>query len=148
MQINAIFGKIMHTVAKLDCISELKKHTFKVWRHNLHEEMLAICQLVAQFPFVAMDTEFPGTLSSRQTKIWTETWTQIWTQIWAQTRTQTRIVTQIWTKSSQVHSRPHRHGCGHRHGQIHRYTDKDTDTDRDTDTLIRTQTQIEIQIHR
>ena len=36
---------------------------FKVWRHNLHEEMLAICQLVAQYPFVAMDTEFPGTLS-------------------------------------------------------------------------------------
>ena len=35
----------------------------KVWRHNLHEEMLAICQLVAQYPFVAMDTEFPGTLS-------------------------------------------------------------------------------------
>lgn len=32
----------------------------EVWRHNLHEEMLAICQLVAQFPFVAMDTEFPG----------------------------------------------------------------------------------------
>ena len=31
-----------------------------MWRHNLHEEMLAICQLVAQFPFVAMDTEFPG----------------------------------------------------------------------------------------
>ena len=70
----------MHTAAKLECISDLKKHTFKVWRHNLHEEMLAICQLVAQFPFVAMDTEFPGTLSSTQTKIWTETWTQIWTQ--------------------------------------------------------------------
>ena len=133
MQINAIFGEIMHTVAKLECISELKKHTFKVWRHNLHEEMLAICQLVAQFPFVAMDTEFPGTLSSTQTEIWTETWTQIW----AQTRTQTRIVTQRWTKSSQVHSRPHRHRCGHRHGHRYRYTDKDTDTDRDTDTQIR-----------
>ena len=34
-----------------------------MWRHNLHEEMLAICQLVAQFPFVAMDTEFPGALA-------------------------------------------------------------------------------------
>ena len=74
LQINAIFGKIMHTLAKLDCISELKKHTFKVWRHNLHEEMLAICQLVAQFPFVAMDTEFPGTIDNPNTQ--THTWTQ------------------------------------------------------------------------
>ena len=134
MQINAIFGKIMHTVAKLDCSSELKKHTFKVWRHNLHEEMLAICQLVAQFPFVAMDTEFPGTLSSTQTKIWTETWTQIWTQTWAQTRTQTRIVTHTYGQRVP------------RYTLVHTDTDVDTDMDRYRDTQIRTQTQIEILI--
>ena len=40
--------------------------TLKVWRHNLHEEMLAICQLVAQYPFVAMDTEFPGKLFTKK----------------------------------------------------------------------------------
>ena len=130
MQINAIFGKIMHTAAKLECISDLKKHTFKVWRHNLHEEMLAICQLVAQFPFVAMDTEFPGTLSSTQTKIWTETWTQIWTQTWAQTRTQTRIVTHTYGQRVP------------RYTLVHTDTDVDTDMDRYTDTQIRTQTQI------
>ena len=134
LQINAIFGKIMHTVAKLDCISDLKKHTFKVWRHNLHEEMLAICQLVAQFPFVAMDTEFPGTLSSTQTKIWTETWTQIWTHTWAQTRTQTRIVTHTYGQRVP------------RYTLVHTDTDVDTDMDRYTDTQIRTQTQIEILI--
>ena len=134
MQINAIVGKIMHTAAKLECISDLKKHTFKVWRHNLHEEMLAICQLVAQFPFVAMDTEFPGTLSSTQTKIWTETWTQIWTHTWAQTRTQTRIVTHTYGQRVP------------RYTLVHTDTDVDTDMDRYTDTQIRTQTRIEILI--
>lgn len=32
----------------------------EVWNYNLYEEFMQICQLVQQFPFVAMDTEFPG----------------------------------------------------------------------------------------
>lgn len=32
----------------------------EVWRHNLREEFNTICHLVQHFPFVAMDTEFPG----------------------------------------------------------------------------------------
>jgi len=31
-----------------------------VWSFNLYEEFMQICQLVQEFPFVAMDTEFPG----------------------------------------------------------------------------------------
>jgi len=32
----------------------------EVWSYNLYEEFTQICQLVRDFPFVAMDTEFPG----------------------------------------------------------------------------------------
>ena len=32
----------------------------EVWSFNLYEEFMQICQLVQEFPFVAMDTEFPG----------------------------------------------------------------------------------------
>lgn len=32
----------------------------EVWSFNLYEEFMQICRLVKDFPFVAMDTEFPG----------------------------------------------------------------------------------------
>lgn len=32
----------------------------EVWNFNLYEEFMQICQIVKDYPFVAMDTEFPG----------------------------------------------------------------------------------------
>ena len=32
----------------------------EVWSHNMEEEFKNICKVVQDFPFVALDTEFPG----------------------------------------------------------------------------------------
>ncbi|KAK3504513.1 CCR4-NOT transcription complex subunit 7 [Neurospora crassa] len=43
--------------------SQSKSRIREVWRHNLHEEMAILRDLVDKYPYIAMDTEFPGVVS-------------------------------------------------------------------------------------
>ena len=42
----------------------------EVWSHNMEEEFKSICQIIQRFPFVAMDTEFPGVVARPIGKLW------------------------------------------------------------------------------
>eukprot|EP01084_Bolivina_argentea_P275920 470651_1 len=48
-----------HTNTKLDSQSQIEN----VWAHNLIESMVKIEQIIEDYPFVALDTEFPGVVA-------------------------------------------------------------------------------------
>jgi len=61
----AVVNEEEETVSNEVEISETApEHEIKeIWSHNLQQEFVKICHLVQKYPFVAMDTEFPGTVA-------------------------------------------------------------------------------------
>ncbi|CCC08412.1 unnamed protein product [Sordaria macrospora k-hell] len=43
--------------------SQQKSRIREVWKYNLHDEMAILRDLVDKYPYIAMDTEFPGVVS-------------------------------------------------------------------------------------
>ena len=55
----------------------------EVWNNNLEEEFKQICQIVTKYPFVAMDTEFPGVVARPIGKIGLSTPEVLYLKLWA-----------------------------------------------------------------
>ncbi|KAH6671526.1 CCR4-NOT transcription complex subunit 7 [Plectosphaerella plurivora] len=52
-----------HVAANMRGGNHNKGRIREVWKHNLHEEMAVLRDLVDKYPLIAMDTEFPGIVS-------------------------------------------------------------------------------------